>query len=487
MVIKNLVMKTSFLLFFVLISGFAVTSNAQLSLSDLRSVMNEALVAGKNEEVIRIADSLEAAGRTEISAPFYRAKANEALMRYNKAYDDFKKWYETDTTNLAAAIAVARMANLAGRTDEAAMLYEKLLATDSLSFSLNYQLARIYQNRNDHFKALNVFQRIYPADSLNVSLLVNMGDSYNELQIYPGAIGAYSTAFYQNPYNQNVAIKAVNAIIAFKDMLADSIAGAIAIVDTALVYVPQSLPLKQTKGILCFMNGDNKSASMLLENVIAGGDSSKVNFRYLALSHYKLRNFVKAMTAYKCAYELYKNPDGSSQDGSVVLKYAELLGRFGQQSQSGRILNEYEEQLKPAVTVMAQIYYLKGMNYSLAGNREQAARHFWKSYNYHPLKNALLNYTNQFYNILDTEVYEKSARAFLDEAIYANILLLEKVEDNNPGNPDSMHAASRKIIYNEIQRLFMQGETELSITDADQRKHVYTVDKLRSLIRENTY
>ncbi|MEG1617556.1 MAG: hypothetical protein RR202_01990 [Bacteroidales bacterium] len=456
--------------------------NIQLVVSQINSELDSLLNRGKFHAVVKKIDSIENQTNTQFNYAFYRGKANEGAMRYNDAYTSYKKWYASDTTNLDAKLAMARMANLSGRTQEAKTLFEEMTQMDSLSFSLNYQLGRIYQQNNSLNKAILTYQRILPVDSTNISLLNNLADCYNSLGLFPGAIVYYEKAFEQNPYDANIAIKEANVIIEFQKNISDSIAGARRIIDKALQYSPQSIPLRQSKAILKFMDRQYEECDSLLTTIIAEGDSSKMNFKYQGLSRVYRRRYFDALFPLAIADSLFRDQNGNRTDTEVALKYPEVLGRCGDRRLSLNNLAEYEEQLNPQPSILSQINFIRGMVYNYEQQRSKAKNAYWKSYSLNPTVKSLSNYTNLFYDIVDKERKSKMTPNELQQALFAHIYFLKMVPDKEPQNTNSMHSVSRKILYYELEEMFMRGDSELTLKDPNGKKFTFSQAELKNMI-----
>ncbi len=468
------------LILFLLFLPGALTTHAQI-----RERLDHLLTHGAYQEIIDLTDSLSAANSIFPDRFFYQGKAWEASMQYHKAYDAYKEWSLQQPDNSEALLAVARCANLSGRIAEAQQRYEAMLRDDSLSFAVNYQLGRIYQYNNQLFKAILAYQRILPDNPTNVTLLNLLGDCYSQLQLYPGALASYRTAFAENPYNVNIAIKAINTVIAQRDQLSDTLAQAHEIVEEGLRYTPGSLPLLQSKGVLLFMERDFLQADSLLSDVIAKGDSSRVNFKYTGLSRYYRKRYFDAVRPLAVADSLYRDQDGNAMDPDVVLKYAEVLGKCGDRRKSSEILDNFEKQLQGDPRLFAQIFVIKGMVSEYEGMRQQAAEWFWKAYSLNPAPQTLYNYTNLFFDILDNKKKATMSPENLEEALFAHILFLEKIPDRQPDRTDTFHASSRRILHKELEDMFMRGDSTLVLTGPDKEKHRYTREHLKSLLTES--
>ena len=158
-------------------------------------------------EVLRYLDSLEQGNADNSTLYLYRIRANEGLMRYNNAYRYAREWAARDTANRDIRMTLARLANLAGHKPEALHLYEQLAREDSLDFSVNYALGRLYQQNNRTGHALEVYMRQLAVDSSHVMLLTLIGDCLVEMELIAQAMNYYEKAFYEDIQNTVLAIK----------------------------------------------------------------------------------------------------------------------------------------------------------------------------------------------------------------------------------------------------------------------------------------
>ena len=216
----------------ILLTSIGVICALTLTAQHSDNWIKNLIITGKYAEAAIYIDSLFETGTESSSLLFYAGKTNEELMRYNKAYRYYKKWYSRDTANQDAKLAMARSANLAGHQTIALKYYEQLSREDPVHFLINFSLGRLYQQIPDYPKAIQVYTRLLTVDSTNTSLLSSLGDCTNGLNLTADALSFYIRAFEQDKRNGKIALKAINAIRKDKKVWPEWMDTIIALADT---------------------------------------------------------------------------------------------------------------------------------------------------------------------------------------------------------------------------------------------------------------
>lgn len=446
--------------------------------------LDKLMTENRYYEVLKHTDSLVRSG-IHTSAVYSRAgKANEKIMRYNDARCYYKKWLELDSMNLTARASVAYMTNLAGHTDEAIRLYEQLIESDSLNFDINYQLARIYQQNKKTLKAIAVYTRMWMRDTNNITLLKRLGDCYVDAGLPEAAVSCHDRAFGFDPRNAGQAVKTVNLILLNRDYFDNFIEKVTAIVDTALLYSPESVTLLQSKGLVEYMNNHFKSCDTIFTRLIEKGDSSKVNFKLQGLARYADKKFYNALKPLEVSDSMFQDQKGNRTDMEIALKYGECLGRYGRGSQALQVFDEIERQLIPDSSFFSQLNLMRGMAFANMGQYTNARKYYWRAYKFNEgNKQAVVNLVSLCYNIvLDDEERKSASENEIKKALYTHILFLRKVKDLNMDDENSMHQSSREVLTKELELMFFKSDKNLQIMDWDGQKYIYTADELKRII-----
>lgn len=434
-------------------------------------------------EALFCTDSLlrEGYGRSDLL--FYSGKASEGLMRYPAAYRYYRQWRELDTANRDACLAVARSAALAGRTKEALKEYERLAADDTLDFTVNYALARLYQQNGSLFKAILVYDRLRIADTSNTLLLKRLGECYTETGLYMSGIRCYCDAFRLDPEDGNMALKAVNTMLAHREQLTDFVDYALDMLDTALVYSPHLNTLKQTKGILQYVANRFERTEEIFTRLIETGDTVRLNYKYQGLARYQQQKYFQALTSLARADSLFRDSEGKRTDMEVAMRYGEILARVGRPGEALQVFEEIEAQLQPDARFLSHLAMMCGMACSGEANIGRSAAFYWKAYKLNPKNTqAISNFTSLKYDVLSDEEKKTAASPReIREALFAHILFLQNVKDKAPVREDSMHAASRELLKKALEEMFFQGEEELTVTDPEGKNYVYTREEIRQM------
>lgn len=437
-------------------------------------------------EALKYADSLRNAGENIPDLLFYAGKASEGVMRYTDACRYFQEWLAQDTTNREARIALAKSYSLAGRMEESMKDFEKLASEDTLDLNINFQLARLYQQTGKSLKAIPVYTRLLNRDSTNIVLLKRLGDAYAETGLIRSAVKYYCDAFQLDPREGGIAVKAINLMLANKEQYGDFIDYATALVDTALVYSPESANLLQTRGVLEYVANRFVTSEKTFTDLINNGEKAKLNYKFQGLSRYQLDKFSEALQPLALADSLYQDKQGNRTDLEVAIKYGETLVRIGNPLKALEVFEEIEEQLQPDNRFLSQLAVMCGMACGFSPkNHSKAVDYYWKAYKLNPKNTqAISNFVNYKYSILldETERAKASAKE-ISTALFAHILFLQKVRDSTPVKKDSMHAASREILQKELEQLFFKNETKLTVMDPDGKNYTYSVEDIRKLIR----
>lgn len=468
-----------------LIIGFLFWSMGLYAQKTDQQTLDWLMTRNRYYEVLKYIDSLYQKGKKFPDILFYEGKANEEVLRYKEAYRCYSDWIKKDSMNRDARLALARAAVLSGRTTQATDIYEKLVQEDSLDFFVNYQLARLYQQNGKLPPAIQVYERLYRADTTNSTLLKRLGDCYAQMGWNLNAVGYYENAFRLNPEDGKVIVKAVNIMMAYPGLFSNYVSDGMKLVDSALVYSPQLKTLKQLQGILLYLQKRYPDCKDVFNDLLVQGDSSRVNFRYLGLALFHMNRFKEALKPLALADSLFRNNNDDRIDFDLSMRYGENLGQCQEPQKALTVFREIEEQMMPDTMILYQLAVLNGTVYNKIHDHKQTVRNYWRAYRLNPgNKKILYNLVNLHYKLWAEEgMRQKASEKEVRQALFFQILFLQKVVDRFPEYKNSSHAFSKNILQKELEELFFKHENKMIVLDPDGKKYSYSTDEIRELIK----
>ncbi len=439
-------------------------------------------------EVLKYIDSLYRAGEKFSDILLYEGKANEGVLRYKEAYRCYSDWVAKDSTNRDACLALARVSALSGRILKAIGIYEKFSREDTLDFFVNYQLARLYQQNGKLISALQIYQRLHRADTVNPALLKRIGDCYNQMGWNANAASYYEEAFHLDPEDGKVVVKAANIMLTYPALFLDYIHEGMALVDSALVYSPQLNSLQQLRGMFLYLQKRYPECETVFSNLLAQGDSARVNLRYLGLSLFHMKRYKEAMTPLTNADSLFRNSAGDRTDFDLSMRYGEDLGYCKETQKALTVFREIEQQIMPDTQTLYQLAYLSGTAWLQVNDRRQAVQNYWKAYLLNPKsKNIIYSLLNLHYDLWTKEGERKNvSEKRIQQALFFHVLFWQKYTKRRPEDEDSYCYSSRAILQNELDELFFKNENKMIVLDPDGKKYSYSTDEIRELIKPKT-
>lgn len=437
-------------------------------------------------EALSYLDSLYRMGEKSPELFFYSGKANEGLMKYDKAYYWYRKWLEADADNMDARLAVARTANQAGRSAEALELYQQLAEEYPKHFLINYQLGSIYQQNGDHAKAVEILGQVLRMDEENISVLKRLAESYRALGWSQLVMDYYGKAFDLVPQDANLAVKIVNFALIHRQDIAGFLPRILNVLDTALVYNPRSVTLRQSFGVMKYFVDRFDECETVFRDLLAEGDEAKIDYKYLGLAYYQQEKYALALPVLKTADSLFRGDNRKERsDLDLSLKYAETLGRLKKTSESLQVLQEIKRQLEPDKRLLSQIAYTTGIVYGFSSQTDKAGDFYWKAYKLNPRNlQSVLNYVNLHKNDLlsDTKRAELSEKE-KNKLLYAHLLILQRLKKSAFTGKDSLLALSREVVRKELDEMFFKNTDTLIVRDPDGKTHRFSDEELRQLIQ----
>jgi len=292
-----------FLLFCVL--PFAGQAQNEVDLGQLISNKHYSAVVDQVEHLTAI-DS------ADFNTMYIIGQAYDGLLRYRNAYTYYTHCFNMDTTNTDMLNTLARTAINIGKGTEAERLFRKVLATDSLNFYANHQLARLYYQTGDYEKAIAQYMYLIEHNDQNSTLLAALGDCYSKQEQYFPATSSYFLAYNYNRENAGLASNLINSMLR---MGGEYAVEALAICDTALFYNPGNRQIIRNKGMALYMNKMYAEADSLYTSLMEAGDSTYITLKYGGVSRYHAGQYLNSVEPLEAAFAL----DTISVDVCLIL------------------------------------------------------------------------------------------------------------------------------------------------------------------------
>ena len=450
-----------------------------------RQILERELDRNHYDEVLRGVDSLYRIEGKSSDLLFYEGKANEGMLRYKAAYRCYSEWLERDSSDRDARLALARVAALAGWTMKAVDIYEQLAGEDSLDFFVNYQLARLYQQIGKTVRAIGIYDRLYQTDTTNVTLLKRIGDCYNRIGWSMNAVDHYLRAFCLDPEDGETVVKAVNLMMANTVLFPDFIGQSGPLVDTALIYSPRLNALKQLRGILYYLSRRYFDCETTFEELIAQGDSTRVNFKYLGLALFHMNRFKEAVVPLAIADSLFQDDWGNRLDPELSMRYGETLGKCRETEKAMKVLGEIERQMMPDTLMLYRLAFLRGNACEEVDKREQAVCHYWRAYKLKEDNKNIIYTLMSFHCGLWTVEGRRwqASEEEVSKSLFFHVLFLQKMKALSSGERHYFNGLSGDILRKELDELFFRQEATLVVVDPDGKKYTYSADEMRELIK----
>lgn len=465
----------------ILLTSIGVICALTLTAQHSDNWIKNLIITGKYAEAAIYIDSLFETGIESSSLLFYAGKTNEELMRYNKAYRYYKKWYSRDTANQDAKLAMARSANLAGHQTIALKYYEQLSREDSVHFLINFSLGRLYQQIPDYPKAIQVYTKLLTVDSTNTSLLSSLGDCTNGLNLTADALSFYIRAFEQDKRNGRIALKAINAIRKDKKVWPEWMDTIIALADTAIRYNPNYPLLAQSRGILKYFDKRYKECDTIFTKLTEGEKVSRVTLKYYGLTLFQLKRFSQAEKWLAQADSLFLDEEGNHTDLDVALRYGEALIQTGNPYKALQIFREVETQLQPDNTLLSRISVMNGNAYSTSKENKKAVLAYWQAYKLYPAnKQAIANLTYLCQPKDSDESILMSQGIPREKMLFTCILFLKNYNVKSRYT-EIMQEYCREVLNHALREAFLKNTKKLTARDPEGKKYTYSYRELHRL------
>lgn len=455
--------------FYIFIIGCVLSLMGQAQVPVLQEFLNRKQYAA----VIVQADSLMAADSSDYKALYIIGQAYEGMLKYKDAYNCYQRCLSVDTLSVDMLNAMARTATNLGRASDAECYFHRVLASDSLNFYANYQLARLYFQLGDYSKAIAKYEKLQEQDHNNPTLWQNKGDCYTRLELYPGAALCYFQAYNLNRENAGLASSLINTMLRLGG---DYVVEALAICDTALYYSPDNRQLLRNKGMALYMNKRYAEADTLYSNLLAMGDSTYFTLKYGGASKYYAGQYLMSIEPLELAYQADTN------SVEVCLLLGAALGKTYDRKRAFTLLDKAEEGLQPSETLLNQLLMFRAETFQKNGQRPEAARLFYALWKKNPMRlDALASIRNMYFaqNIEDLKSGNEGQSALFIYVLYLNEFF--KSGDTPKGKGLFFFKPFLQSCYEDM---FFRGVTETPMLAPDGKITSISIVDLRALINK---
>lgn len=450
-----------FLLFCVL--PFAGQAQNEVDLGQLISNKHYSAVVDQVEHLTAI-DS------ADFNTMYIIGQAYDGLLRYRNAYTYYTHCFNMDTTNTDMLNTLARTAINIGKGTEAERLFRKVLATDSLNFYANHQLARLYYQTGDYEKAIAQYMYLIEHNDQNSTLLAALGDCYSKQEQYFPATSSYFLAYNYNRENAGLASNLINSMLR---MGGEYAVEALAICDTALFYNPGNRQIIRNKGMALYMNKMYAEADSLYTSLMEAGDSTYITLKYGGVSRYHAGQYLNSVEPLEAAFAL----DTISVDVCLILGSA--LGKTFDRKRAFWLLDKAEINMQPPAAYLAQLKMFRAETYSKDGQRKTAEKLYYELWKEFPDKIDFLAQIDKYYTADLSKIDNETEQ---QRALFIKVLYTRKAIEKGVNKEFLMfRRRTLETIYNEM---FFRKEDTMTMLAPDGKKTSISILEIREIMNE---
>ena len=449
---------------FLCLSMCCFYSHAQITL------YRELLYSGQHKELIQLIQNEIPDQNITGDTACTLAQASEGLLKYRQAYTYYGRWLSHDSTSVEALNATARMALQLGRIQEGEELYLKSYTIDSMNFNSGLQLAKLYYQLRDFDKAYRYYYALLLQDTTNISLLTSVGDCLYEMG-NPYSVNFYMEALDLNKENVPLSIKLINNMLDLRNQAPVYMDISMNVCDTALVYNPNNHSLLRSKGVIHYLRKEYHPCDSIMSNLIAEGDSTLMNFRYVSLAKYNDNLFFDALPY----MEHYYQNDTTNMEALMLLGVS--LGRTYDRRRALYLFDQVEKKLQPPEELLENLSIQRGKVHQANGpaSTNVAANYYWQAYLYDG-RNRLsaLSLLKDLYGYINRTQLEEADSKRYAQILFANVAYLKEVQQNleESKNENRINISTAKhslslfledMLFLDVNRLLMElpdGKTE---------------------------
>ena len=449
-----------------------------LGLSAQSISYKELLFNGKNHELIQLILSDTPEAEIVGDTAHLLAQAYESLLKYREAYTYYHRWLNADTLNIDALNATARVALQLGRVEEGKADYLKAYEIDSTHFNTGLQLAKLHYQLKQYPQAFDYYYALLLHDTTNINLLTNVGDCLCQMGERWDAQYFYEEAVSLNKENASLSIMLINLLLELREneprFFLDR---AMSVCDTALQYNPQNTGLHQGKAMIYYLNKNYHACDSIMRALIAAGDSSIVNFRYVSLSCYNQNEYFSALPY----MEYYYQNDTTNVEAVMVL--AVSLGRTYDRKRALWLFDKVEELIYPSQEKIIDLALQRGIVHQANRNIAQAARYYWQAIQSGTIQRRdILAKLISLYPITKSQ-WEEAGQQEYDKRLFANVAYLRVVNSmpSDKDNPANV-AYAQSILSLYLEDMFFKDVDSVQMQAPDGTKEWIGREELEKLM-----
>lgn len=330
-------------------------------------------------EAIELADRYLAEDSTRIDILRLKAKALQAWFQNQRAIEVYEQIYKLDTLQLSGLNDLVNANRLTGQYEIAATYCEKITNLFPENIYFKTQLAHLYYLDNQFELALEVLKPLYQADTTNLYFIRQVANSYASLGKTDSAIIFYQSALLLDSMDVLTTVKLSNQYIIKKAY------------DTALIVAERFLKVDSSnadvtkqQAYCCYLLRDYPKAQAQFERSINLGDKSKLAYKYLGLSYYKVDEFAQAEPWFREAYGT------DTTDAEVCFYYGVSAIRAINPDTGIIMLNKTLESLLPLTSFISTVYVQLSEGYNILNNSDTALYLLKRAYEQNPAETKLL-------------------------------------------------------------------------------------------------
>ncbi|MCL2727883.1 MAG: hypothetical protein FWD56_05825 [Bacteroidales bacterium] len=406
------------------------------------------------------------------------AQAYEGLLKYREAYTYYSRWLSADSTSIDALNATARMALQLGRIEEGEDLYMKAYAIDSTHFNSGLQLARLHFQLRNWDKACDYYYALLLQDTSNVNLLKSVGDCLSEMGS-PVAVEFYEEAVALNKENVSLTITLINTLLENRRHAPEVfMRRSMVVCDTALIYNPENRSLLRSKGVIFYLMKEYHACDSIMSGLIAAGDSTILNFRYVSLAKYEQNHFFDAIPYLNHYYQ----HDTTNIEAAMMLGVS--LGRTYDRRRALSLFDHVEKLIQPTEEMLFQLALQRGMVYQSTANHPESAKHYWQAAqiskkNQRAMLGRLINLYAMNKSRLEQATPERQS-----QVLFAFVVYLRSVEETPAEKESENNVAHAKYILSlYLEDMFFKDVNRLSMESPDGKREWVTRQELERLTK----
>ena len=453
---------------------FSLTS---LGLFSQSMTYKELLLNGKNHELIQLILSETPDAAIAGDTAHILAQAYESLLKYREAYTYYHRWLNADTLNIDALNATARTALQLGRVEEGKANYLKAYEIDSTHFNTGLQLAKLHYQFKHYQEAYDYYYALLLRDTANISLLTNVGDCLYQMGERWDAQYFYEEAVSLNKENASLSITFINTLLELRENEPRFfIDHAMSVCDTALRYNPKNRGLLQGKAMIHYLDNNFHACDSLMRELIATGDSSIVNFRYVSLACYNQNEYFNALPYMEYYYQ------NDTTNIEAVMMLAVSLGRTYDRKRALLLLDRVEELIYPTQEQVSDLAFQRGIVHQANRNIAQAASYYWQAAQASSLQRRdILARLMSLYPISKNQ-WEQTGQQEYDKRLFVNVAYLRAVNrmPSDKDNPTNV-AYAQSILSLYLEDMFFKDIDRVQMQTPDGIKEWITREELEKL------